>query len=140
VFDPGSAARDSHSRRLQPRLLAGSAIPQPQDLSRGSYFGGRRPEDGRIDWRQPAQAVHNLVRAVAPPYPGAFSPLADGTLRVLRTRLEPSRTARPGGPGLYFDGDALFADCADGRVLRLLEYDTQGARLNPASSGKIRLG
>ncbi len=38
---------------LLPLMKIGQAPRIPQDLSRGSYFGGRRPEDGRIDWRWP---------------------------------------------------------------------------------------
>jgi methionyl-tRNA formyltransferase len=34
------------------------------------------PEDGRIDWSKSAAEIHNLVRAVAPPYPGRLSPTA----------------------------------------------------------------
>jgi methionyl-tRNA formyltransferase len=46
---------------------------RPQDAHQASYFGGRRPEDGRIDWRNDAQAIFNLVRAVTHPYPGAYT-------------------------------------------------------------------
>ena len=55
------------------------------DLKQGSYFGGRKPEDGRIDWAKPAQEIHNLVRALTPPYPGAFCDVAGHRLRLLRT-------------------------------------------------------
>ncbi len=68
-------------------LLNGTAPHTPQILARGSYFGGRRPEDGRIDWRQSAQQIHNLVRGVAPPYPGAFTLLEGKMARILRTSL-----------------------------------------------------
>ncbi|MCC6473028.1 MAG: formyltransferase [Burkholderiales bacterium] len=122
-------ASEAVLRRALPRLIDGTAELREQDLARGSYFGGRRPQDGRIDWRAPARAVHDLVRAVAPPYPGAFSVLPAGALRVLRTRVEPGRAARAGGPGLYFEGGALFADCGDGGVLHLLEYETPGFSL-----------
>jgi methionyl-tRNA formyltransferase len=56
-----------------PSLLAGTNTMLANDLSKGSYFGGRKPEDGRIDWSKSAQEVYNLHRAVAPPYPGAFT-------------------------------------------------------------------
>ncbi|HKF28879.1 MAG TPA: formyltransferase [Candidatus Binataceae bacterium] len=54
-----------------PLIVAGRAPRHPQDLAAGSYFGRRRPEDGRIDWRWPARRIFNLVRAVTHPYPGA---------------------------------------------------------------------
>lgn len=56
-----------------PLLRAGSAPRIPQDHSQATYFGGRKPEDGRIDWTKTAQEIYNLVRAVTHPYPGAFT-------------------------------------------------------------------
>jgi methionyl-tRNA formyltransferase len=128
--------------RSLPALIAGTAKPRAQDLSQGSYFGARRPEDGRIDWSQPARSVHNLVRAVAPPYPGAFCDIAGVRVRILRTLVEPLRQARTGGPGLYRDDDGWFADCGDGRVLRLLEFDATGGALAAHARGgrKIPFG
>src|SRR5262249_5467118 len=72
VFNKVTAAAATVLDRSLPALVAGTAVRHPQNLSVGSYYGGRRPEDGRIDWTQSASAVHNLVRGVAPPYPGAF--------------------------------------------------------------------
>ncbi len=60
-------------REYLPRLLAGTAPRIPQDHSQATYFGGRRPEDGRIDWSWSARRIYNLIRAVTWPYPGAFS-------------------------------------------------------------------
>jgi methionyl-tRNA formyltransferase len=77
--------------------------------------------------------VHDLVRGFAPPYPGAFTRIGARTLRILRTRLEPDRRARSGAPGLYFEAGSFFADCGDGKVLRLLELEAQGSPLDPAA-------
>ena len=118
VFAKVSDAAETVLKRSLPHLLAGTASLKKQDLSKGSYFGARRPEDGRIDWSKSALEIHNLVRAVAPPYPGAFS----GTMKVLRTRLE-NRQAPHGKTGPYREGDEWFALCGDGKVLRLLEVE-----------------
>jgi methionyl-tRNA formyltransferase len=67
---------------LLPRIANGEIPRRPNDLSRGSYFGGRRPEDGRIDWARPAVEIYNLVRAVTRPYPGAFAELQGEKLTV----------------------------------------------------------
>jgi len=106
-------------RRSIAALAEGRAVLRLQDLRAGSYYGGRRPEDGRIDWSRSALEVHNLVRAVAPPYPGAF---CDG-LRVNRTRIEAGRAASVNRIGPYREGDAWFAVCGDGKILRLLEVE-----------------
>ncbi len=68
-----AAAAQEVLRRSLPLLVAGTAKARALDLAQGSYFGRRTPEDGRIDWRQGARQVHDLVRAVAPPFPGAFT-------------------------------------------------------------------
>jgi len=60
-------------REVVPALFAGTAPRRAQDHARASYFGGRRPEDGEIDWTDPAERIRNLVRAVTDPWPGAFA-------------------------------------------------------------------
>lgn len=59
--------------RSLPRILAGTAPRVPLDLGKGSYFGGRGPEDGRLDWSWSARRNFFLVRGVTHPYPGAFT-------------------------------------------------------------------
>jgi len=118
VFARVSDAAETVLKRSLPHLLAGTASLKKQDLSKGSYFGGRRPEDGRIDWSKSALEIHNLVRAVAPPYPGAFT----DRMKIFRTRVE-DRKAPRGKTGPYREGDAWFAACGDGKVLRLLEVE-----------------
>ena len=68
------------------------------------------------------------MRAVAPPYPGAFTMLGGQRLRLLRTRLM-GRSAQGRTPQLRFDGQHLIAECADGGVLRIVECDVDGVPL-----------
>ena len=68
----GEAAREL-LREAYPLLAAGTAPRSPQDHARATSFGGRRPEDGRIAWHQPARRLYDLIRAVTAPYPGAFT-------------------------------------------------------------------
>lgn len=74
-------------RRSLAAILAGEAEGAPQDETKASYFGRRRPEDGRIDWSKKASDIKNLVRAVAWPFPGAFSETGGRRLIVHRVRL-----------------------------------------------------
>ncbi|HET6724495.1 MAG TPA: formyltransferase [Gammaproteobacteria bacterium] len=133
VFDKVTCAAEMTLARALPSLLKGSAPQRPLDLTQGSYFGRRRPEDGTIDWTQPAETVHNLVRAVAPPYPGAFTTLAGRPLRVLRSyyRREPARHVDP-LPSLYSEAGVLYADCRDGRRIRVLACELEGSPLTAA--------
>src|SRR5207245_6804252 len=93
VFGKVTEAAERVLRRSLPKLADGSAVLRAQDRFKGGYFGGRRPEDGRIDWSAPAKRVHDLVRAVAPPYPGAFTEVEGTRLRVLRTRRGANKAA-----------------------------------------------
>jgi len=119
VFGKVTDAAEAVLKRSIHGLMSGTARLREQDLSKGSYFGGRKPEDGRIDWSKSALEIHNLVRAVAPPYPGAFS----AEMKIFRTRLEPERRAPSAKRGPYREGDEWFALCGDGKVLRLLEVE-----------------
>jgi methionyl-tRNA formyltransferase len=59
--------------RAWPLLRDGTAVRTPMNLAEGSYFGGRKPADGLIDWTKSAIQIHNLIRGVTHPYPGAFT-------------------------------------------------------------------
>lgn len=54
-------------------LQTGQAITIPQDEVKASYCCKRIPQDGEINWQQSAIAIHNLIRAVTHPLPGAYS-------------------------------------------------------------------
>jgi methionyl-tRNA formyltransferase len=127
-----AAAAEEVLRRSLPRLIDGSAPSRPLDLAQGSYYGRRRPEDGRIDWRRGARAVHDLVRAVAPPFPGAFTEVNGCRLAVLETRLDqaPPRFAER-APCLYAADAAWYADCVDGRRLRIVKLAMNGEPVSP---------
>ena len=118
-------------RRSLPGLLAGTAPSVPLDLKQGSYFGRRTPEDGRIDWRSGARAIHDLVRAVAPPFPGAFTEVNGCRLGVLETRLDTHPLKYPAqSPCLYALDGVWYADCVDGRRLKILQLRANGVTLD----------
>lgn len=79
-----------------PGLLAGTAPRRPQDPAEGDVLPRRTPGMGVIDWDRPAPAVHDWVRALTAPYPGAFSVLDGERVMVWHTR--PPRGDEPGGP------------------------------------------
>jgi methionyl-tRNA formyltransferase len=122
-----AAAAEVVLRRSLPRLIAGTAPALPLDLKAGSYFGRRRPEDGRIDWRCGARAIHDLVRAVAPPFPGAFTEVNGCRLAVLETRMDTQPLKYPAqSPCLYVSDGIWYADCIDGRRLKILQLTANG--------------
>lgn len=71
-----------------PILLTGKATLTPQDESLATYTCKWLPSDSKIDWSQPRERIHNLVRASTEPYPGAYTNLGSDKITVWRTRLE----------------------------------------------------
>jgi methionyl-tRNA formyltransferase len=95
LFNKVTDAAVTVLQRSWPRLVDGSAARIPLDLGQGSYFGGRRPEDGRIDWSRSAVEIYNLIRGVTRPYPGAFTEL-DGKKLIIWSALPVAGQAVPG--------------------------------------------
>ncbi len=104
---------------ILPRIADGSAQRTPQDPGKATYFSGRRPENGEIDWSKPARDVRNLVRAVTRPYPGAFSYVADRKCFFWTVSEVPWDAAKH-RPGTVVSLDPLVITCGH-RAIRV-EY------------------
>ncbi len=145
VFDKVCVAAEITLDRVLPALLAGTAPRIAMDLKAGSYYGARKPEDGRIDWKQDAQRIHNLVRAVAPPYPGATTTLGMHPARLLRTRIV-TASGPATTPTLTTRDGEFFAHCGGGGVLRIVDLELDGRLVSADSmvrvlgSGDLALG
>jgi methionyl-tRNA formyltransferase len=120
VFAKVTVAAEMILSRSLAALIAGTAPRRPQAIDPSQYFGRRRPEDGRIDWTRPALEIHNLVRAVAPPFPGAFGTVGRERWEILRTRLSTRRVARGKDARLFVAEGNCYIGCTDGGVLLLL--------------------
>lgn len=150
AVDPETVtARELYDRALRavsgllPPLLnqiAEGDIPaEPQSTHGVSLCARRRPEDGQIDWTQPAADIHRLIRASGPPYPGAYTFASDGT-RIVMTGV---RHTQPQGyyiglPGQIqaIDDQVFTVACGDGRSIDILEWS--GAEKPPALHTKLR--
>ncbi len=119
VFAKVTVAAETILARSLPKLIAGTAERRPQPILAGQYFGRRTPEDGRIDWSRPAREIHDLVRAVAPPFPGAFADVGGERWDIHRTRVS-KRPAPRTGAWLFGADGGLYAACGGGGVLQLL--------------------
>ncbi|MEM5452273.1 formyltransferase [Paraburkholderia guartelaensis] len=149
VFDKVTVAAEQTLWRVLPALIAGEAPHLPNDLTKGSYYGGRKPEDGRIDFGESAQHVYNLIRAVAPPYPGAFTDIGNERFVIARARLvrpgsqdaERVRTLAGLPVGIHVSDNALFAVCGDARAIAIHElrhaHDGQETVISPAAFSEL---
>lgn len=129
VFQKVTVAAELALYKILPSILDGSVKLYANELGVGSYFGGRKPEDGRINWQLPAVQIHNLIRAVAPPYPGAFTELQGKRVTILRSRVSRQRVRHPDAC-LYWDSHTLRADLADGSVLEISAAEHDGRRID----------
>ncbi|NUO87892.1 MAG: formyltransferase [Cupriavidus sp.] len=136
VFEKVTVAAEQTLWRALPAMMAGQTPRRPNRLAEGSYYSGRKPEDGRIDWNRPAAEVYNLIRAVAPPYPGAFTEVGGQRFIVAQAR-RPLPNAVPSMPagtpsGLRVRDSQVIGVCGDGGlvlVTQLLAAD--GAAVTP---------
>jgi len=116
-------------------LLAGTAKETPQDEAQVTYFGGRKPEDGRINWSQTSAQIFNLVRAVTDPYPGAFTDVGPARLMVWWAEPDsPATRGRRGAPGEIISVTPLVVATADG-ALELTRTEWRNA-----STPELRIG
>ena len=129
VFQKVTCAAETVLIRAVPKLLTGAAQDSPLKLEHGSYFGGRKPEDGRIMWQRSAQEIHNLIRAVAPPYPGAFFEQDGRRISILGSYFR-NEAAQGPGPRIYWLDSVCWADCADGKKLRITRLDVDGKTID----------
>jgi methionyl-tRNA formyltransferase len=125
VFAKVTVAAETILVRSLPKLIAGTAARRPQGMLAGQYYGRRTPADGRIDWSRPAREIHDLVRAVAPPFPGAFAEVGGERWDIHRTRLT-ERAAPRRGAWLFGADGGLYAACGGGGVLQLLSAVNAG--------------
>jgi methionyl-tRNA formyltransferase len=106
-------------REVYPKLIDGTAPRMPQDHTRSSYFGGRKPADGEIDWTRPAESIRNLVRAVTDPWPGACTTLDGRKVLVWWAETRPA-TRSGAAPGTVVaddrGGDALLVATGEGLI------------------------
>ena len=118
-------------------LLAGTAKETPQDEAQATYFGGRKPEDGRIDWRRTNREIFNLIRAVADPYPGAFTDLGPARLMVWWAEPDsPATRGLRGRPGEIRSVNPLVV-ATGGGMLELTRTEWRGGPAPELHVGQI---
>jgi methionyl-tRNA formyltransferase len=129
-------ARQVLARQID-ALLAGTAKETPQDDAQATCFGGRKPDDGRIDWRQTSTRIFNLIRAVTDPYPGAFTDVSGARLMVWWAETgSPAARGRHGAPGEVLSVAPLVIATGDG-ALELTKTEWRGESAEALRVGQI---
>lgn len=135
VYDKLCGAAGELLNDLLPVIKTGHIPRIKQDLAKGSYYGGRRPEDGRIDWSLPAHEIYNLIRAVTDPYPGAFSITENGEKIIIWWgKPEKLKTKKEPGDVLRFGQDVLVE--TGNHAIQLLDIEVRGKRMRGLQIGE----
>jgi methionyl-tRNA formyltransferase len=105
----------------------GDPLPsRPQTRPHTPYCRGRTPEDGKLSFNVSARSIHNKVRALTRPYPGAFFERNGARIYLWKTRTLPGNTVTPGD--IYFpDEDKLAIGTASGSV-EVLEWSLKDGK------------
>jgi len=136
VAEAGAAMLDRHL----PALLTGTAPRRPQAHLPGELLPRRTPEMGIVDWDRRPQQVHDWVRALTHPYPGAFTLMRGRRLRIWTTHRPVGHrtTVRPGCILDVDDDDIRVA--ARGGSIRLAVVQEDGHEPEPAGRWGARRG
>lgn len=101
-------------RDVLPQIAAGKVSETVQDESQATTVRGRTPEDGRLNWEQSAESLHNLVRAVSDPWPGAFGFVGTNKFIVWKSRVRHDLAAAK--PGTVLAVNPLVVACGNGAL------------------------
>jgi methionyl-tRNA formyltransferase len=146
IYEKVARSEDEMIREVLPLIRDGRMPRTPQDHASASVMPRRRPADGVIDWNRTTKQLHDWVRALTHPYPGAFTFVQGARLFVWKAR--PWRpgpagmgdvAARPGWVRLEGDPPRLIAGTTDGDLL-LERVQVEGANeIDGAEFGRARL-
>ena len=105
------------TRRVLGCLRNGHVPRTPQNADHATSYPARKPSDGQIDWNLPAVSILNFIRAVAAPYPGAFSFLGDSKIIIWKAKLGTVQPGRWAGEIVGFDEKDPIVSCKDGTLI-----------------------
>lgn len=130
VYDKVCQAMRQGLIQCLPAIYNDSVEFLPQDEEEASYLLIRRPEDGRIEWKQTAADIARLVRAASHPYPGAFTTYQDSKLVIWKAYAIENRryTGLPGQIAWMNDAGEIGVITGEG-MLVITEYEYERKKL-----------
>ncbi|WP_195852644.1 methionyl-tRNA formyltransferase [Aerococcus sanguinicola] len=119
-----------------PALFAGDLQAVPQDEDQATYAPNIKKAEERIDWTEPAQAIHNKIRAFNS-WPGAYALYEDQRWKFWRTEVLADQTTdkAPGTVvGIKKKPAQFLIAAGDGKVLNVLEIQPKGKKQMDSAS------
>lgn len=99
-------------------IAAGSPPRRPQRHLPGSYFGGRGDGDEWLDWTESSVTLHNKIRAITHPGPGARTELRGQRVTIWQAFFDPAWPRYVATPGQVTgrDADGVFVKTGDATI------------------------
>jgi methionyl-tRNA formyltransferase len=110
-------------------VAAGSLVPRPQ-TGEPSYSRPLSREEGKIDWRMPAEEIERRLRAFSP-WPGLYTYLGSERVKLIDVQAE-GRAVPQGEPGTLWE-EMGKAKVAAGKRTVLVLRQVQRAGRQPVS-------
>lgn len=101
---------------------SGQIPRKPQNHALATSFPRRKPQDGLIDWQQSALHIRNMVRALAKPYPGAFTYLRQQKIMIWKARLDFGNHEAKAGEVVSLDDKKEFCVTCGKGIFRVLDF------------------
>jgi methionyl-tRNA formyltransferase len=119
--------------RTIPGYISGEIQPQPQDEERATYAPKITKDQARIDWKQPAVVLHNLIRALNP-WPVAFARFRGQGIKIWRSRQTAESAPEDARPGQVTEvrPDGIAVACGGASLIILTELQQEGRKRIPA--------
>lgn len=111
---------------LLPMIINNTLISHKQDFSMASWYGKRSPEDGCISWEQSYANISKLVRASAPPYPGAFTYFKEIKIIILDCTASSRNEKGVIGRIVYVYNDNSFEIQAGDQLMLVKSWQSEG--------------
>jgi methionyl-tRNA formyltransferase len=137
AIDPNEDAVELGARlapmgaKLLIETLALNPPLQPQNSAEATLAPILKKEDGLIDWKLPAQRIHNLIRGMQP-WPAGYTTFRGALLQIWKARV--SAQATDAAPGQLLKGSKALISCGEGTVLEALEVQQEGRKRIPANA------
>jgi len=112
-------------------LERGEIVPRPQNSAEATFAPVLKKEDGRIEWRRPAQEIANRIRGFTP-WPGCYTHLRGKALEICRACAVGGGTGEPGSA--HPVRGRLVVTCGEGTALEILEVQMEGRKRMDAAA------
>jgi methionyl-tRNA formyltransferase len=124
-------------------LRDGTLHPAAQDHLKASSAPLLKKEDGRINWRLPAQAIFNRMRAFTP-WPGAYAEFRGATCQLQGQPVSKDHASNLSPGEIRFERSELLVGCGGETPLEVSRVKVEGRKeisaLEFANGARLRSG